>query len=146
MSAETMEYATKYDVNTVDNRLSAEIRENREHIEAHSREIARLEAVYKSLEDLPNTISNLDKTMSLIGGRLESMETNLEEVKENVSYQKKVIQDLKGENKKQNENIDRIDNKSKIDWQDFITKNFWKVLCILCAGYAIISTLIERGV
>ena len=146
MGTETMEFATKYDVNTVDNRLSAEIRENREHIEAHSREIARLEAVYKSLEDLPNTIANLDKTMSVIGGRLASMEQNLDEVKENVSYQKQVIQDLKGENKEQNATINRIDNKSKIDWQDFITQNFWKILCIFGVGYVIIKSILEGGI
>lgn len=145
MDTEKMEFATTYYVNVVDKRLSAEIKENRDHIDEHSKEIARLEAVYKSLEDLPNTIANLDKTMALIGGRLESMEANVEETKESVLYQNKVIQDLKGENKSQNENIERIDNKSKIDWQELITKNFWKVLCILFGGYAIISTFLERG-
>lgn len=138
-----LEYASKYDLNTVDQRLSVEIQENREKINEHSKEIARLEAVYESLENLPNTISNLDKTMLIIGNRLAVMENNIDEVKENVSYQKKVIQELKGENAEQNQNITRIDNKSKIDWADFVTKNFWKILCIFGGGYAIIKLILE---
>lgn len=146
MDTEKMEFASKYDLNNVDHRLSEEIRENREIIDEHSKEIARLEAVYKSLEGLPDTIANLDKTIAIIGNNLESMDRNLADVKESVSFQEQAIKDLKGENRTQNENIERIDNKSKIDWAEFVTKNFWKILCILGIGYAIIKSILKGGI
>lgn len=140
-----MEYATKHDLDSVDNRLTAELREHREYIDEHSREIARLEAVYKSLESLPNTIANLDKTITVIGSNLESMDRNLENVRKSVANQEQTIHEIRAENKSQNESIHKIDDKSKIDWAEFVTKNFWKIFCIFGILYVIIKVFLEGG-
>lgn len=140
MDNKKMNYATMYDLNSVDNRLSAEIKENRDYLDNHSRAIARLEAVYNSLEGLPATIANLDKTITIIGGNLESMDKNIEEVKHSLAQQEKAIEEIKIENKGQNEEIEKIDNKSKIDWAEFVTKNFWKVFAVGAAVIALIQS------
>ena len=109
------------------------------------KKITKLETLYNSLEGLPGTITNLDKTITIIGSQLESMGKNITDVKESVTEQKYVIQRIQEENRSQNENIDKIDNKSKIDWQRYITENFWKIILAIGAGYAIIKGIIERG-
>lgn len=146
MGADQTEYATRYDLNTVDARLSDEIKQARDYIDVHSREIAKLEAVYQNLERLPDTIANLDKTITVISNNLGSMNQNLNDVRKSVETQEQAIQDIKGENKNQNENIERIDNKSKIDWAVFLTNSFWKILCIGGVLYAIIKAILERSV
>lgn len=108
--------------------------------------ISRLETVYKSLEGLPLTITNLDKTITVIGANLESMDRNLEDVRESVANQELAINEIRKENKDQNENIDKIDNKSKIDWAEFITSNFWKIFAVAGALYVAAQVLLERGV
>lgn len=138
--------ATRYDLNALDTRLTSDIKENREYIDMHSQKIAKLEAVYQSLENLPFTITNLDKTITIISGKLESMDKNIEEVKESVEEQGQIIKDVKSENMKQNENIARVDNKSKIDWAVFLTNNFWKVLGVCGVLYIAIKTIIDGGV
>lgn len=141
MDNEKLEYATKYDLNSLDKRITGDIKENREYIDEHSKAIARLEAVYNSLEGLPLTITNLDKTITVIGSKLESMDKNLEDVKESISQQEEAINEIRKENKGQNEEITKIDNKSKIDWAEFVTKNFWKVFGIIAVLYAVIRSL-----
>lgn len=141
MDKEQLDY-----INQVDSRLSAEIKECRDYIDVHSREIAKLEAVYQNLEKLPQTIANLDKTITVIGSNLTSMDKNLNDMRKSVETQEQAINTLKGENKEQNENIERIDNKSKIDWAEFVTNNFWKILCIGGLFYGIIKLILERSV
>ncbi len=140
------EFATKFDLNAVDKRLTSEIKENREYIDAHSQKIARLEAVYQSLENLPLTITNLDKTITVISGKLESMDRNIEEVKESVAEQGQIIKEVKSENSAQSENIRKIDNKSKIDWAVFITNNFWKILSVCGIIYIVVRLILDGGV
>lgn len=139
------EHITKYDLNNLDKRLSAEIRENRKKIEENSDMISRLEAVYKSLEGLPLTITNLDKTITVIGANLDSMDRNLKDVKESVTTQAEAIREIRKENKQQNESIDKIDNKSKVDWAEFITNNFWKIFAVCGILYIAAKVFIEGG-
>ena len=140
-----VEYATKQDLNSVDKRLSRELQDNRDNIREHTREIARLDAVYKHLEGLPLTITNLDKTITIISGNLESMGRNLTDVKASVQEQGQAIKEIKAENSKQTNEIEKIDNKSKIDIMEFIKDNFWKVLSALAVGYALIEIVLKRG-
>lgn len=107
--------------------------------------ISKLETLYNSLEGLPGTITNLDKTITIIGGKLESMDKNISEMRNSISSQSHVIQSLQSENTKQNEHIHKIDNKSKIDWAEFVTHNFWKIIMIFGVGYVIIKQLISGG-
>lgn len=140
-----IEYATKQDLNSVDKRLTRELQDNRENIREHTREIARLDAVYKHLEGLPLTIANLDKTITIISGNLESMDRNLTDVKTSVQEQEQAIKEIKAENSKQTDDIKNIDNKSKIDIMLFVKDNFWKVLSALAVGYALIEIILKRG-
>lgn len=110
------------------------------------KKVAKLETMYNSLEGLPSTITNLDKTITIIGNKLESMDHNLRDMKESISEQKYAIRNIQEENRTQNENIDKIDNKSKIDWQHYITQNFWKIILLIGVAYAILKGLIERGI
>lgn len=114
-------------------------------IEEIGKKVARLETMYDSLEGLPSTISNLDKTITIIGNKLESMDQNLRDMKESVTEQKYAIRSIQEENKSQNESINKIDNKSKIDWQHYITQNFWKIILIVGVGYVMIERLIQGG-
>lgn len=107
--------------------------------------ISKLETLYNSLEGLPGTITNLDKTITIIGGKLESMDKNISEMSASISNQSYVIQRLQEENSNQNDHIHKIDSKSKIDWADFVTQNFWKIFLIFGVGYVIIKQLISGG-
>lgn len=139
-----MEYVGRGELSEVDHRLTKEIKENRANIEENSKNIARLEAVYKSLEGLPLTITNLDKTMTVISGNLSSMEKNLSSVEDSVSKQAQAIEDLRAENMKQNDSLEKIDNKSKVDILLFAKENFWKLLSALAVGYAVIEIIMKR--
>lgn len=107
--------------------------------------IAKLETLYNSLEGLPTTITNLDKTITVIGSKLESMDRNISDMKQSISNQEFTIQSIQKENTSQNESIGKIQNKTKVDWADFITQNFWKVLGIGGILYVAIRFILEQG-
>ena len=142
--ADNMEYVSRPELTEVDRRLSKEIVDNRNHIESHSREIARLEAVYQSLEGLPGTISNLEHTMTTISSTIETVGKNLSEVKQSVQDQEQSIREIKSENKRQNESISRIDNKSKIDIMVLVRDNFWKILSAVAALYIVFDVVMKK--
>lgn len=139
-----MEYVSRNELENTDRRLSKEIKENRDHIDEHSKSIARLEAVYESLEGLPNTISNLERTMTTISSTIETVGKNLNEVKQSVHEQEQSINEIKSENKRQNESISRIDNKSKIDIMVMVRDNFWKLLSVVAAGYIVFDFVMKK--
>lgn len=138
-----IECVSKFDLNRVDKRLTDEIHEAKQLIHENSQAIVRLEAVYASLEGLPDTIVNLDKTITIIGNNLDSMDKNLTDVKESVSQQSAIINKLREENEAQTENIQKIDNKSKIDWALFVTNNFWKIFAVIAAIYVMVKMTLE---
>lgn len=140
-----MEYATKEELDRLDKRLTVETKENREYIDNHSQEIARLKAVYHSLEGLPTTITNLDKTITIIGINLESVDKNLSDLKSSVAEQQQTIKEIRKNDKIQNANIEKIDNKSKIDWAVFVTNNLWKIFAVFGMIYIIINFLTQGG-
>lgn len=140
----TIKYASEYDLNRVDKRLSSEIKDNRDRIDDNSERIVKLETVYATLEELPNTIVNLDKTITIIRTNLESMNQNIREVREMVSLQEKAVETIRIESKRYGEDIARVDNKSKIDWAVFVTNNFWKIFLIFGAVYCITKFIIEK--
>lgn len=139
------EYISRPEFTELDHRLSKEIKTNREGIEQHSRELARLDAVYNSLEGLPVAIMNLEKTMVVISNSIETMGNNLNEVKNSVHEQEQNIKEIKKENMKQNEEIESIDNKSKVDIMLLIRDNFWKILSLLAVGYAVVEIIMKKA-
>lgn len=132
----TNKNASKEDLKSLDKRLTKEIHENRELIREHSNEIIELQTQYKSLEGLPNAILNLDKTMTAISNKFGEIDYKMDDIKQDVL-------DLKTENVKQNKNISTIKDSASINWIDFVTDNFWKII-VACAGMLVaVETLIK---
>lgn len=121
-------YVTKEGLDRVDNRLSAEIKENARHIKQNSEAIVKLETLYGTLVKLPDAIASLEKTVVSVNHNLESMSTRINQVNESVIEQKSSLEKLREENVAQNKEIAKVDNKSKIDWANFVTGNFWSIL------------------
>lgn len=138
------EYISRPEFTELDHRLSKEIKTNREGIEQHSKDIARLEAISKSLESLPMALTNLEKTMVVISSSMEGMDRNMEDVKKSVSEQERAIKDLRAENTRQNESLLKIDNKSKVDILVLARDNFWKLLSVIAAGYVVIDLVMKK--
>lgn len=121
-------YVTKEGLDRVDTRLSAEIKENARHIKQNSESIVKLETLYGTLVKLPDAIASLEKTVVSVNHNLESMSTRINQVNESVIEQKSSLEKLREENVAQNKEIAKVDNKSKIDWANFVTGNFWSLL------------------
>lgn len=130
-------YATREELYSAEKRLSGDIRDNRQKIEEHAESITRLETLYTSLEGLPAAINGLDKTMMQMTDNLSAMQKQIIGMNDS-------IESLRTEAEKSNEKIQKIDNKSKIDWQTSITKNFWKILSACLAAWVLIQNLVEH--
>lgn len=138
------EVVTKYELNRTDKRLSNEIHEVRTIVEDHTVEISRLKALYKTLEQLPDTFHSLDKTLTVVRSNLENIQHQMTEIKSSVDGQSQAIKSLQKNDDEQDEEIRRVDNKGKIDWIQFITENFWKILATFGTIYVVIYTLINK--
>lgn len=119
---------TKDAFDRLDARLSAEIRENAKHIKQNSEAIVKLETLYSTLVKLPDTIVSLEKTILKIDHNMDALATRMDQINQSVQEQKETIKGLKDENQKQNDAIEAVDNKSKVDWANFLTGNFWSIL------------------
>lgn len=120
----------------MEERLSSDIKENRRNIQANSENISELKVLYKTLSDLPETMSSLDKTIVKVCDRLDNIDENMKAMNES-------IQNAMSHNKKQDKEIQRIDEKSKVDWASFVTENFWKVLLGIGVVYYIVRDMIH---
>lgn len=125
---------TKDDLHQLDDRLSGDIRINREKISKNSEDISELRTMYMSVAELPRTMASLEKTMVSVGNHLENIEENMKSMSDS-------IQNLKEENRAQNEKISQVDDKSKIDWATFITSNFWKIIIAIGGIYFILKDI-----
>lgn len=121
-------YVTKDGLDRVDNRLTAEIKENAKHIKQNSEAIVKLETLYGTLVKLPDAIASLEKTVVGVNHNLESMNTRINQINASVQEQRNSLEKLHEENVAQNKEIAKVDNKSKIDWANFVTGNFWNIL------------------
>lgn len=130
---------TKEGLDRVEARLSAEIKENARQIKRNSDAIVKLETLYGTLVKLPDAIASLEKTVVSVNHNLESMSTRINQVNESVIEQKSSLEKLREENIAQNQEIAKVDNKSKIDWANFVTGNFWSLLAkIIVIGAALL--------
>lgn len=121
-------YVTKEGLDRVDNRLSAEIKENERQIKQNSEAIVKLETLYGTLVKLPDAIASLEKTVVGVNHNLESMSNRINQINDSVVEQKGSLEKLREENAVQNKEIEKVDNKSKVDWANFVTGNFWNIL------------------
>lgn len=138
------EVVTKYELNRTDKRLSGEIHEVRTIVETHTEEISRLKVLYKTLEGLPATFHNLDKTLSVVSANLGSIQSQMEGIRNSVDEQSQAIKNLQKSDNKQDEEIRRVDDKGKVDWIQMITQNFWKILATFATIYVVIYTFINK--
>lgn len=130
---------TKEGLDRVEARLSDEIKENARQIKRNSDAIVKLETLYGTLVKLPDAIASLEKTVVSVNHNLESMSTRINQVNESVIEQKSSLEKLREENIAQNQEIAKVDNKSKIDWANFVTGNFWSLLAkIIVIGAALL--------
>lgn len=131
-----IEYASKADLRETEKRLGADISYNRDKIHKNSEDISELKAMYKTLSDLPSTMNSLDKTIVRVCERLDNMGNELKAINGAI---KESIQ----RNKEQDEAIQKVDDKSKVDWAKAITENFWKIVLALGVVYYIAKDFIH---
>lgn len=131
---------SKEALDRIDAKFTAEIREINKHIKENGEAIVKLETLYSTLVKLPDAISALEKTVVGVNHNLETMSDRIKQINESVQAQRESVKALREENQRQNETISKVDNKSKIDWSEFITKNFWSI--ILKAIIAIAAILV----
>lgn len=121
-------YITQEMLDHVDNRLTAEIKDNTEKIQQNSEAIVKLETLYGTLVKLPDAIASLEKTVVGVNHNLETMNTRIDQINASVQEQRDSLKQLHNENALQDKEIEKVDNKSKIDWASFVTGNFWNIL------------------
>lgn len=129
-------YITQEMLDHVDNRLTAEIKDNTEKIQQNSEAIVKLETLYGTLVKLPDAIASLEKTVVGVNHNLETMNTRIDQINASVQEQRDSLKQLHNENALQDKEIEKVDNKSKIDWASFVTGNFWNILFKVVLGVA----------
>lgn len=132
-------YVLREDLANVERRLSEEIHENRATIMNNSEAIVKLETLYGTLVKLPDTIDSLKETVIGINTNLQAMNDKIGQIQSSFIAHKEEIKELKDDNKKQDEQIERVDSKGKVDWIDFITDNFWKVILAVGILYLMVK-------
>lgn len=133
---EGVDFAKREDLYQLDERLSAEIRANRDRINTNTEDISELKAMYLSVAELPKTINSLEKTIISVCNSLENIDKNMKHIDE-------AIVEIRKENHTQNQRISEVDNKSKVDWAKFITENFWKILVLAGGIYYVAKDLLS---
>lgn len=121
-------YATNNSVDKIESRINSEILEINKHIKQNSEAIVRLETLYGTLSELPSAIASLDKSIVSLEHSLKAIDNRIEVMHDSIQAQRDSIEALKEENQEQNKTIEEVDNKSKVDWSEFITNNFWSII------------------
>lgn len=137
-------HVTLDEFNKFEKRIDNEIRNNREDINFNRNSITKLETLYNTLSKLPSAIESLEKTVVSVNMSLESMNTRIGGIQETISRQRDSINRLKEDNQKQDEYMESIDSKSKIDWAVFITKNFWAIIASCGFIYFLFRNFLEN--
>ncbi len=135
-------FVLREDFDKESQRLSEEIKENRARITCNSEAIVKLETLYGTLVKLPETIDQLKETVVGINVNLQAMNDRIIQTQELVLNQKQAIDDIRMDNRKQDETINRVDSKGKVDWIDFITNNFWKVFLAVGIIYMMVKDML----
>lgn len=135
-------FVLREDFDKENQRLSEEIKENRARIACNSEAIVKLETLYGTLVKLPDTIDQLKETVVGINANLTAMNDRIIQTQELVLNQKQAIDDIRMDNRKQDETINRVDSKGKVDWIEFITNNFWKVFLAVGIIYMMVKDML----
>lgn len=134
-------YVTKEALDRVEKRFDKDIKKIERQVTDNKKDIIKLQALYNSLIKLPDTIASLERTVIGVNHSLERINERMDLINNNIKEQSNDLKELRQENKRQNDEIEAIDNKSKIDWSVAITTHFWKIIVALGAIYLFIKDL-----
>lgn len=136
---ENPSFVTKEALDRVEQRFNKDIKELERQVTDNKEDIIELKALYSSLIKLPDTIASLERTVIGVNHSLERINERMDLINNNIKEQREDLKEIRQENQRQNDEIDAIDNKSKIDWSTAITTHFWKIIVIVGAIYFIIK-------
>lgn len=106
-------------VNRVEDRMSSRMAKTECEVSEHGKTIARIETMLANLEDMPTILNSLNLTLVKLDGRLCRVEEGIDGLKDKTS--------------KQADTIGKIDEKGKIDWIEFIKKNWFAIIMFVAA-------------
>lgn len=135
----------KSEFEMLESRLNDDINYCREILSENSEAIVRLETLYETLAKLPDTIEALRGTVVDVNSNLERMCFKIEKMQDTIAEHRETLTDLQDKNKEINNHVNKIDAKSKIDWQSAVTKNFWSILAVLGVLYLVVKNFWETG-
>ena len=92
-----------------------------ERLRKTEKETAVLQKMFENLKDLPSTMSKLDKNLSLMGENLKALNNQFD----------KYISDKNKEDEEQSSRISQIDEKSKVDFIEWIKHNWTTIVLSL---------------
>lgn len=105
--------------------------------------IVRLETLYESLSKLPDSLDSLKGAVLELNKNVEIVRYRIEETQENVKLHEDTLGALQDKDKEIDEHISELDNKSKIDWQLAVTRNFWPILAVLGILYLTVKDFLS---
>ena len=106
-------------VNRAEDRMSSRMAKTECEVSEHGKTIARIETMLANLEDMPTILNSLNLTLVKLDGRLCRVEEGIDGLKDKTS--------------KQADTIGKIDEKGKIDWIEFIKKNWFAIIMFVAA-------------
>ena len=106
--------------------------EQNKRLTNHDIQITQITTLYENLKDLPSALNSVKETMVAMQGNIERM---TEKVQEAI----KAVNEKTEYDKDQDSRLKALENKSKIDFVDFIRDNWWKI----CLGVASVMMLLK---
>lgn len=82
-------------------------------------------------ENCTKALDKLDSTMAKVMATMNDMSMNMIKMQEGINSMGNSIKESDKSIKSLYDKVDKIEEKSKIDWQDWVTKNWWKIIGIL---------------
>ena len=82
-------------------------------------------------ENCTKALDKLDTTMAKVMVTMNDMSFNMIKMQDGINIMGNSIKESDKSIKSLSEKVDKIEEKSKIDWQDWITKNWWKIMGVL---------------
>ena len=106
-------------INRVEDRMNGRMANTEREVSEHGKTIARIETMLANLEDLPSILNSLNLTLVRLDGRICNVETGITKLEKRAASQGDVIS--------------KIDEKGKIDWIEFIKKNWFAIIMFVAA-------------
>ena len=105
---------------------------NEKILDDHEERIRKLEinAVRSDLlaENCTKALDKLDSTMSKVMETMNDMSFNMIKMQDGINVMGNSIKESDNSIKSLTEKVEKIEEKTKLDWQEWITKNWWKIM------------------